>query len=123
MPRWTPWRRAMPTQLLALAVDPLLVEYFSPTRLIRTQPNWWRRTPAFFEADLDQYLPQHLRMTIKHCRAVSELFRRGFLIRSWADYSLVVHPDGRIDRHGPELAAGHQHDAAQFPSMLVACPL
>lgn len=112
--------------LRAFTTIPHLVEHFAPIRLSKLTPEWWRKTPLTIpEADLRRGPPgapppsSELAFTVKHCYAIRETLSRAVALRLWADYQVIVMPDGRTYALSPiQAKAGEQHPPSQYPGML-----
>lgn len=115
--------------LHAFTARPHLVEHFAPVRLSKMTPDWWKTTPLNLDPDRRRAPPnppphapppsKELSLSVKHCYAIRELFSRAVLLRLWADYVVMVAPDGRTSAHCPMPPKyGEQHPPAQYPGMV-----
>jgi hypothetical protein len=111
--------------LHAYTCVPHIAEFFAPIKMSKLTPEWWVNTPPFVDMKNRPRNPnepphsQELAFTVKHCYALQQLISKAVVHRLWADYMVIVPPDGRVfGRSAMQGMPGEQHPPDQYPGMV-----
>lgn len=119
------WIKPPRLKVRALTSIPRLAEVLPITKLSKSLPDWWRNLPMTIDTPgpprPDPRMPPRplKQITAKHCYAMQEVFKTGYGIPLWADYTISMTPDGRAHAHAlGKGKPGDQHGVPQFTGML-----
>lgn len=100
-------------------------ELFSPQRLIKSMPDWWKQTKSLIDPEIKAngktrfQSPTKLNKSIKRCYAVQKTFEYGLCVPMWSDAYVGVNASGypTATVPGGEMPGEH-HPVEQYPGMM-----
>jgi hypothetical protein len=83
-------------------------------RAIKTIPDWWKSLPKTYNEEPIKAF--HDKPTMKNCAGFVELYKRGFVIESWGDFSFQVSSDHTYNWKcsNPYLSGVDGHSPTQY---------